>query len=500
MRSSCTRRWDEGRPYLCPVGKFKHRGRILAGLTVTGASPEGHGVAQFTENDQTRTVLVQTAVPGDVVTAEVTGHKKKAWVARLLELESPSPDRIAPPCPHFAPCGGCKWQHWAYPAQLADKTAHVRDALVNLGGLANPEIQPILHGAPYHYRNKVEWSFSALRWLSMEEIAGGTVEERRALGYHAAGFFDKVIDVHECHLHDPRGDALRNRIRTIALQENWPFWDARAQTGLLRGVVFRTSVATGEGLAMFVLAEEREDIVDRFVAQLAPEFPWLTSWYWLVNPKKNDSIADLPARHHSGKPALEETLGGYRFQISPQSFFQPNPRMAEQLYEVARSFLPAEPVDVLYDLYCGAGTIGIFCEQHARKIVGVEYVESSVEDARANAARNGLKHLTFEAGDLAKLLTPDFAARHGRPDAVILDPPRAGCADAVLDRLLELAPATVVYVSCKPATQARDIARLRAKYTVTAIQPVDQFPQTPHVENVVQLTLRTSGKAATLLS
>ena len=384
---------------------------------------------------------------------------------------------------------------WTIPRNWRTKQQQVRDALTKIAGLEDVDISPTLPAEPhYNYRNKVEFTFSNKRWLTPEEIAKPKDYDRRALGFHVPRHFDKVLDINECHLHEDRLNALRNAIREYAREHELSFFDIRAQEGFLRNLVIRTSVTTGEVLIMLIVFEDRPGLVQQLFTHLAERFDFVTDWLWLHNAKKNDSYSELAPQVWRGEGFITEQLGEYTFKISPTSFFQTNTHQGLRLYDIVRAFAgegQTAPVDLLYDLYCGTGTIGIFCEALAERVVGIEYNQASVDDAAENAALNKLSDkMSFHAGDMAKLLTPSFFQEHGRPQTLIADPPRAGMGDKVCQRILEAAPQRIVYVSCKPSTQARDLEQLLPAYTVTRVQPVDMFPHTPHVENVVLLERR----------
>jgi 23S rRNA (uracil1939-C5)-methyltransferase len=457
--------------------------KLLTDLAIDDAANDGQGVGRY----DGRVVFVKGAVPGDVVDVKAKPKKKTMMEGKIVALKQASPDRVTPRCEHFGVCGGCKWQQLAYEQQLAYKEKQVLDQLQRIGGLDSLPAEPILPApAQLHYRNKVEYTFSNKRWLTTEEIATGANFDQRTLGYHVAGFFDKLIDIERCYLHQDRLNAVRNRIRELGRAWAIPFYDIKQHTGVLRNLVFRTSDATGEVMLNLILGEDRPELVEQLFGQLAEEFPFITSWIWMHNPKKNDSYTDLPYTVWAGPSYITEYLGGYAFQISPVSFFQTNSAQAERLYYVAYELLGG-PVDTLYDLYCGTGSLGIYCSDKARRVVGIEVVPEAVSDAARNAQLNQLSHLTFHTGATQALLRPELAEAFGAPQAVLMDPPRAGVPEQALQRLKALAPERIVYVSCKPSTQARDIALLTPDYSVQKVQPVDMFPQTAHVENVVLL-------------
>lgn len=468
--------------------KTKKKRKTLTNLPISDTSAEGFGIGKR----EGKVFMVEGAVPGDVVTTEIYRKKKKIPIGKLQRLEVASHHRRTPPCPHFDNCGGCKWQQLTYPAQLAQKQKMVADALTRIGGLELPNVRPTLGcQQEFFYRNKVEFSFSANRWLTEEEIQDTARDyDFRTLGFHVPRFFDKVLEIRHCSLHPNRLNPVRNYILDAARQQQVPFYNLVNHTGFLRHLVFRSGFRTAETMLTLIVAEDDEPTLRRLLEPAMAAFPWITTWTWIVNNKKNDSYNDLPARSLAGQGYITEVLGGYRFRISPTSFFQTNPLQAERLYRQVKDWIPQGSPRLL-DLYSGTGSIGIFCEERVEKILGVEYVEPAVQDAYANARLNQLSNkCNYLAGDLKKLIRSTAVADFGPPDVVVTDPPRAGMDEKVTRELLALAPPRIIYVSCKPATQARDLALLAEGYTVAAVQPVDMFPQTAHVENVVLLERR----------
>ncbi len=446
---------------------------------------DGRGVGKW----DGKVAFVHNALPGDTVTIRVYRKARGYFEADATVWHTQSDYRQVPVCQHFGVCGGCKWQHMAYPGQLAFKEKQVYDALDRIGGVDILERHPILPAPePLYYRNKLEFSFANRRWYARPDERAADADER-VVGYHVPRFFDKVIEITECHLQRPAINAIRNAVQAYGRAHDLTFYDAREKQGFLRNLVFRTSEATGELLVLLIVGEDNDALLSPLVDHLKATFPAITSLLTLYNPKLNDSYTDLSPRPWYGPAGIEEQLGRYRFFISPTSFFQTNSRQAERLYAAAHRML-GERVPVLYDLYCGAGTIGIYCAELAERVVGVEYVASSVADAERNVALNGLSHFSFHHGDLGKLLTDAFADAVGRPDHIVVDPPRAGMAPQVVDQLRHLRARRVVYVSCNPATLARDLQLLSDTYAVAEVQPVDMFPQTSHVEAVARLELR----------
>ena len=466
--------------------KKKKHGPLL-NIKIDSYAAEGKSIARLEDG---KVLFVDNAIPGDVIDAVVIKDKKSWMQGRMTRLVTPSPQRIEPFCQHFGVCGGCKWQMLPYPQQLIYKQQQVTDQLQRIGHIELPPIQPII-GSPHerYYRNKLEFTFSTRRYLTFEEIGARSekIEQEAALGFHAPGLFDKVVEIHTCYLqHEPT-----NKLLTVLREftKGMPYYDYQAQYGWLRNVVIRITT-TGEVLINLVIhhedKEKREAILDHLLANI----PGITSLNYTINGKMNDSIHDLDVICYSGNPYIEEKLENYRFKISPKSFFQTNTWQAEALYRVTREFAGLTGTETLYDLYCGTGSIGIFCSKDAKKVIGIEVIEEAVKDAYENAAMNGLEHCRFFAGDVEKICTDAFFETHGRPDVIITDPPRAGMTEKLIQQLLKMRAPKVVYVSCNPATQARDLQLLDAAYTITKLQPVDMFPHTHHIENVALLELR----------
>lgn len=439
-------------------------------------------------------VFVPFVVPGDVVDLQIKRKKKKHAEAVAVKFHSYSPDRVEPFCKHFGVCGGCKWQMLPYDKQIAYKQQQVVDNLTRLGKVELPEVSPILGSAKTQcYRNKLEFTFSNKRWLTEQEIKENVqYDVMDGLGFHISGAFDKVLDITECHLQDDINNALRNGIRQYAHEHGLSFYDIRQQVGLLRNIIVRTS-STGE--LMVILAcqvheeEERQQMMD-LLAYIDETFPQITSLLYVINNKKNDTIGDLDIETFSGKDHMFEEMEGLRFKIGPKSFYQTNSEQAYELYKVARNFAGLTGQELVYDLYTGTGTIANFVARQCREVIGIEYVPEAIEDAKVNAELNKLDNTKFYAGDMKDMLTTEFIAEHGRPDVIITDPPRAGMHQDVIDVLRFAAPTRIVYVSCNPATQARDLQLLDDMYRVAKVQPVDMFPHTHHVENVVLLEKR----------
>ena len=434
-------------------------------------------------------VFVEFAVPGDVVDIRVTKKKKNHWEGFVSRMVKPSSNRLEPFCPHFGICGGCKWQPLPYEMQLAAKQQQVYDQLVRIGHLEIPEISPILGSEKTeYYRNKLEFTFSNRRWEKKPLEEGEAAQP--GLGFHVGKYFDKVLDIANCHLQADPSNSIRNFIRSYALENGLSFYNIRENRGYLRNIIIRSTQA-GNIMLIVVISDDddpakREELLD----SISKEFPQISSLYYVINSKLNDSISDLQPILYKGDDAIYEEMEGLHFKIGPKSFYQTNSRQAYRLYSVAREFAGLTGNEVVYDLYTGTGTIAQFVSGKASKVIGIEYVPEAIEDAVLNAANNGITNCEFFAGDMKDILTADFIGEHGKPDVIILDPPRAGIHPDVASVILDAAPARMVYVSCNPASQARDLAIFSQKYIIEAVQPVDMFPHTQHVENVCKLKLK----------
>ena len=463
---------------------------LLENITITGVAAEGKAITKV----DNLVVFVPYAVPGDVVDLQVRRKKHSYAEAEVVKFHRYSEQRATPFCQHFGVCGGCKWQCLPYEEQLRYKQQQVVDNLTRIGKIELPPVSPILSSRHTQcYRNKLEFGFSNKKWLTFEEVASGTkFEVMDAVGFHIPGAFDKILDIDTCFLMDDINNRLRNGIRSYALSHHLTFFDLRAQTGLLRNMMVRTS-ATGEVMLLLQFcirsAEEEQQSRD-LLAHIHETFPEVTSLLWVNNLKCNDTIGDLEVHTYAGTDFIYETMENLRFKVGPKSFYQTNTEQAYELYKVARQFAGLTGSELVYDLYTGTGTIANFVAHQARQVIGIEYVPEAIEDAKENARINGLNNTLFYAGDMKDILNRDFIDRHGRPDVIITDPPRAGMHTDVVDTILFASPRRIVYVSCNPATQARDLALLDSQYRVVAVQPVDMFPQTHHVENVVLLEKR----------
>ena len=459
---------------------------LLEDVVIEAVAAEGKAIAHSPDG---RVVFVPFAVPGDVVDIRVFKKKKNYLEGRIERIKTPSKDRLKPFCKHFGLCGGCKWQPLPYRLQLEAKTQQVYDQLVRIGHLQVPEIPLALPSErTIYYRNKMEYSASDRRWILPDEDPEGlTPDQLCGMGFHVGKFFDKVLDLDECFLQREPSNSIRLFIKKYALEHGIPFYNLREKTGLLRTVFVRTT----EGGACMVIACFSSEFDGRgaFLDAVSAAFPQITSLYYVINPKVNDSISDQDPILYKGDGAIYEEMEGLRFKIGPKSFYQTNTLQAYTLYKVARDFACLSGSEVVYDLYTGTGTIAQFVSGKASKVIGIEYVPEAIEDARANAEANGIGNCSFFAGDMKDVLTADFMAEHGHPDVMIVDPPRAGMHPDVVKVILDAAPSRIVYVSCNPASQARDLAVLAGKYTIEAVQPVDMFPHTQHVENVCKLKL-----------
>ena len=439
-------------------------------------------------------IFVPYVVPGDVVDLQVKRKKNHYAEAVAVKFHEKSPLRTEPFCSHFGVCGGCKWQCLSYEEQLKYKQKQVFDNLTRIGKVELPEFRPILGSEKTRfYRNKLEFTFSNKRWLTEEEVKQDVkYDQMNAVGFHIPGAFDKVLAIDKCWLQDDISNQIRNAVRDYAYAHDFPFFDLRTQEGLLRNIMIRTS-STGELMVVLqckVTDDEGRRKMEDILQFMADSFPQITSLMYVINNKCNDTIGDLDVEVFKGNDHIFEEMEGLRFKVGPKSFYQTNSEQAYNLYKVAREFAGLTGNELVYDLYTGTGTIANFVARQARKVVGIEYVPEAIEDAKVNSALNGIDNTLFYAGDMKDILTNDFIAEHGRPDVIITDPPRAGMHNDVIDVILAAEPKRIVYVSCNPATQARDLQLLDGKYKVTAVQPVDMFPHTHHVENVVQLERR----------
>lgn len=455
---------------------------ILENVLITDVAAEGKAIAKI----DGMAVFVPFVVPGDIVDIQLTRKKKSYAEGRAVRFEKYSETRATPFCEHFGVCGGCKWQNLPYEEQLRFKHKQVMDNLERIGKVELPEANYIM-GAPEttFYRNKLEFTFSNKRWLTEDEIASNKeFDNMNSLGFHIPGMFDKVLNINKCWLQDDISNRIRNSVRDYCNKHDYSFFDIRKQEGLMRTLMIRNT-STGELMAIVVFFEDDQEKRDSLMQYIAEQFPEITSLLYVINQKGNDTITDQEIITYKGSEAIYEEMEGLRFKIGPKSFYQTNSEQAYHLYEVAREFAQLTGNELVYDLYTGTGTIANFVARDAKKVVGIEYVEEAIEDAKVNSTNNNIDNTLFFAGDMKDILNQEFITEHGRPDIIITDPPRAGMHDDVINTILFAEPKRIVYVSCNPATQARDINLLDVKYKVTKIQPVDMFPHTHHVENVV---------------
>lgn len=463
---------------------------MLDNVHIVDIAAEGNSIARVDD----MVVFIPFGAPGDVADVKIDRKKKKYAEGHIERLVEPSAVRVEPRCSHFGVCGGCRWQHLPYGLQLECKQRQVRDALERIAKIPVPEISPILGSADiWEYRNKMEYTFSNKSWLTYEQMRScEEFPDRDAAGFHIPGAFDKVLDITTCHLQDDFSNRLRRFIKEYGKAHGYIFYDLRAQQGLLRTLMVRMS-STGEIMAVMSFGEDDGEKITALLDAVAAAFPEITSLLYVVNTKVNDTIGDLDIVTYSGRPYIEEEMEGLRFRVGPKSFYQTNSRQAYALYKVAREFAGLTGGELVYDLYTGTGTIANFVARNSGRVIGIEYVPEAIEDAKVNSEINGIGNTLFYAGDMKNVLTREFVAEHGRPDVMIVDPPRAGMHEDVVNVILDTAPRRIVYVSCNPATQARDLALLDSRYRVDAVQPVDMFPHTQHVENVVRLTLKTDA-------
>jgi len=462
---------------------------LIPSVEVIDIAAEGKAIAKV----DNMVVFIPYVVPGDIIDIQVTRKKSSFAEGRAVRIEKYSEKRTEPFCEHFGVCGGCKWQMLPYEEQLKYKQKQVEDNLTRIGKIELPEVQPILGSEKtVFYRNKLEFSFSNKKWLTQEQINSGESFENinmNGLGFHIPGMFDKVLDINKCWLQDDISNQIRNFIRDYCFEKGYTFFDLRNKGGLMRNMFVRTST-TGELMVIIIFYEymraEREDLL----SAVAKQFPQITSLLYIINEKANDTITDQIVMTWSGSDSIYEEMEGLRFKIGPKSFYQTNSEQAYNLYKITRDFASLTGNELVYDLYTGTGTIANFVARQAGKVIGIEYVEDAIEDAKFNSQNNDIDNTLFYAGDMKDILTQDFINEHGRPDVIITDPPRAGMHEDVVNAILFAEPERIVYVSCNPATQARDLNLMDVKYKVGKVQPVDMFPHTHHVENVVLLVKR----------
>lgn len=460
---------------------------LLENIEIVDVAAEGNALARVDD----MVVFVPFGAPGDRADIQIDKKKKRYAEGHIARLRKPSDIRVEPRCEHFTICGGCRWQHLPYDYQLKCKRQQVVDALTRIAKVELPEIAPCLGSEEiWEYRNKMEYTFSNKCWLTYEQLASGCgFPDRDAAGFHIPGAFDKVLDINRCHLQDDISNRIRHFVKQYCKDHKLPFYDLRAQQGFIRTMMVRIA-STGEIMVVIVVGEDRREELNALLKAVETEFTQITSLMYCINTKVNDSLGDQTIELYSGRPYIEEEMEGLKFRVGPKSFYQTNSRQAYRLYSVVRDFARLSGNELVYDLYTGTGTIANFVSRRAAKVVGIEYVPEAIDDAKVNSERNGITNTLFYAGDMKDVLNDEFISIHGTPDVMIVDPPRAGMHADVVETILRAAPEVIIYVSCNPATQARDLALLNHLYKVEAVQPVDMFPHTQHVENVVRLVKR----------
>ncbi len=469
------------------MSRKKAKYPLIEGLEITNIAAEGKSMGRY--NDIV--VFVPMTVPGDVVDVQIRSKRRRFMEGFVVDYKVKSPLRVTPFCEHFGVCGGCKWQHLPYESQLKYKQEQVSDQLVRLGHLDVPEIMEIKASEKTSfYRNKLEYTFSPKRWLTAEEVAqNDEITDSEALGFHIPSMFDKILDIKQCHLQSEPSNSIRLEVKRFCLEHGYTFHNVREHTGLMRNIVIRTS-STGEVMVIVVFHSNSEKKITALMEHLKLSFPEITSLMYVINEKLNDSLRDQTALLYNGRDHIFEQMEGLKFKIGAKSFYQTNSEQAYELYKITREFAGIQSHHTVYDLYTGTGTIANFVAKGCKKVVGVEYVPEAIEDAKINSEINGIDNTIFFAGDMKDVLTDAFFAEHGTADVVILDPPRAGIHESVAETILRAQPPVIVYVSCNPATQARDLALMADSYKITRVRPVDMFPHTHHVENVVRLERR----------
>ncbi len=463
--------------------KRRHKRKQLTDLSIEKMAAEGKAMARH----EGKVIFVENAVPGDVVDVIVTKNKTDYAVAKVKNIVSPSEIRIKPFCSHFESCGGCKWQYITYEQQAIYKQEIVAEAFSRIGKLDFPELMPIIKGEPTeYYRNKMEFTFANKRWLTDEEVLSQKIYNRNAVGFHVPGMFDRIVDIEHCYLQPEPSNGIRNAIRAYAYKQKLTFYDVKVHEGFLRTLIIRTSTL-GEVMVILALGHDDEKHRNAILDLLLKKYPEISSLHYVINQKKNDTLYDQDIITYKGKGFIYEKLADLTYKISPKSFFQTNPYQAVRLYETVRDFANLQGNETVYDLYTGTGSIGIFLAKHCQKVIGIEEVEAAIVDAKYNAELNKVGNTHFFAGDVKAMMDDEFTNVHGQPDVLITDPPRAGMHADVVEQILKMYPPKIVYVSCNPVTQARDLQILSEKYTIEKAQPVDMFPHTAHIENVVLL-------------
>jgi len=463
--------------------------QVLNNIDVIDIADKGHAIGKTPEGEIV--ILLGGCVPGDKINMRVHRKKKGLKHGYVTEVISKSKNRTTPFCEYFGTCGGCKWQSLDYAVQAALKEKAVKSTISRIAKDDDNKVQPIIAADKIQrYRNKLEYTFSTKRWLTLEEInSEKDFDDRNGLGFHISGAFDKVLDIQQCYLQDELSDKLRNRLRELAEEKGWPFYDIRNNHGFLRNIMIRNAT-TDQWMVTFIFGRDDQDMISEVTSEMITSFPEVTSWHYIVNAKANSSFNDLPSVHVSGATHIMETLGDISYRISPKSFFQTNSYQAKQLYDAALSLAKIGPQDIVYDLYTGTGSIALYRANSCKQVVGIEVIQEAIDDAKINAETNKIDNATFLVGDVKDVLDPDFAINYGEADVVITDPPRAGMHKDVVDTLLTLAPQRIVYISCNPSTQARDILLLKEKYELKEVIPCDMFPHTSHIESIASLELK----------
>jgi 23S rRNA (uracil1939-C5)-methyltransferase len=475
---------------------------LLEKVEITDAGAEGKAVGRV----DSRVVFISYGVPGDVVDVQVTRKKSSFYEGRITHIHEYSTDRVEPVCSHFGLCGGCRWQNMSYEKQLHFKQKQVKDHFDRIGKFEYPAINPIIPSENiFFYRNKLDYTFSNRKWYTVARPEGADNVNSNGLGFHLPGMFDRIIDIENCYLQPDPSNEIRLAVNAYAMDKGWSYYDVKTWEGLLRNLIIRNT-HSGEFMVILVFRDDDEEVINELCGFVRDKFPAVTSLMYAINPKKNDDISDLEISLFHGDPFLTEKLPAFnaddpalKFKIGPVSFFQTNVLQAAQLYRVAAEMAGLKGDETVYDLYSGTGTIACYVAKYAKKVVGLEYIGSAVTDAFENAALNGIGNVSFHAGDIAKILDREFFETNGRPDVIITDPPRNGMHEKVVSQIIEARPEKVVYVSCNPATQARDIQLMSEYYRVAAVQPVDMFPHTQHVENVALLEVRTKDQTYSTL-
>jgi 23S rRNA (uracil1939-C5)-methyltransferase len=457
---------------------------LFENVRIIDAGAEGNAVGKIED----KVVFVPFVVPGDLVDVQAIKNKKSFYQGKAVRIREYSDKRAEPRCEHFGICGGCRWQNMKYSEQLFYKQKQVEDALSRIGKFEYPEVLPILpSGNEFYYRNKLEFTFSNKRWLASSEMENDpATRNMNGLGFHIPGMFDRIVNLENCYLQVEPSNSIRKAVKQYADEYELEYFDTKKNTGFLRNLIIRTTT-TGEVMVILVVHHDDRKVIHSILDFIDSRFPIITSLMYVVNPKRNDTISDLEVLLYKGKDHLIETMGDLKFKIGPVSFFQTNSLQAYNLFKVAKDFAGLSGTEIVYDLYTGAGTIANFIASEAGKVVGIESVPAAIEDARVNSTINQIENTVFVAGDISKILDDQFMEANGKPDVIITDPPRAGMHEKVVEQILKMEPQKIVYVSCNPATQARDVSLLADKYRVMKIQPVDMFPQTQHVENVMLL-------------